>query len=465
MQKRNWNNALALISTAASILYESNFCYLDNELEEALHTMAVQLSLVSENVVYDNNLLLFYDGFGLNSRGLIQIYLSALCKYKKVIYVTVREAENNIPDVLDILKTYDSEHIFLDSSTYLGAVYDLNKIVRERHPAHLFFYSVPNDVVGTVIMNAYEGKIRRYQINLTDHAFWLGAKAVDVCIEFRNYGAGISNEYRKIPKEKLVRIPYYPMVRKTAFQGYPSDIPKGYKVVFSGGSIYKTNGGGNKYYQMVDYLLSHHEDVVFWYAGKQGSGDCTELKKILAKYPERTFWTEERTDLFQVMEHSYFYLSTYPMGGGLMTQYAAQAAKVPLSLMLNSMSRELLLNEDQLGINFSEIEEVYAEMDRLLNDEAYNREKGRRIQEAVPSQNMFDEAVKKLISGEPAGLVISYGHVDIEQFRNIQLENYKKEKMNAVIARKKNKILFRYFPKEFILGGVLKLIRELTNMK
>ena len=45
----------------------------------------------------------------------------------------------------------------------------------------------------------YAGHMKRYQVNLTDHAFWLGTYAFDYCLEFLDFGAIVSREYRHIP--------------------------------------------------------------------------------------------------------------------------------------------------------------------------------------------------------------------------------------------------------------------------
>lgn len=56
---------------------------------------------------------------------------------------------------------------------------------------------------------------------MTDHAFWLGRFAFDYCIEFRVYGYNISIQKRKIEKEKILMLPYYPVIRKEKYQGLP----------------------------------------------------------------------------------------------------------------------------------------------------------------------------------------------------------------------------------------------------
>lgn len=85
----------------------------------------------------------------------------------------------------------------------------------EFKPHDFFFYSFPNDVVGVTSLNIFEGKVTRYQINLTDHAFWLGARCIDKCIEFRDYGANVSVKYRGISKNIIVKLPFIQLLIKT----------------------------------------------------------------------------------------------------------------------------------------------------------------------------------------------------------------------------------------------------------
>lgn len=68
------------------------------------------------------------------------------------------------------------------------------------------------------------------------------------------------------------------------------------KRLFSGGALYKTFGGENKYYDIIDNILKKYKEVVFWYAG---SGDDSKLKELMKKYPGRIFHTLERNDLFK----------------------------------------------------------------------------------------------------------------------------------------------------------------------
>ena len=126
------------------------------------------------------------------------------------------------------------------------------------------------------LLNLVNNNVIRYQINLTDHAFWLGADSIDKCIEFRDYGATISKKYRRIPIESIVKIPFYPIVNiDMKFQGFPFKKKDYQKVFFSGGALYKTFGDDNRFYRIVSNILNQYNDLIFWYAG---SGDDSELK-------------------------------------------------------------------------------------------------------------------------------------------------------------------------------------------
>jgi hypothetical protein len=426
IQNKEWEKALRIIITASALLYKTNIYYKDEDLERAISIISAEMNLVKNTDSWEANPenVIFYDGFGFDQRGLIQIYLRALCPIKKVIYITLPQYKDRIPNVLNLLEQYGGEVYFLELPTYEVGVVRLNEIVQKVKPMHFFFYSYPTDVVGTTVMAAYKELMKRYLINLTDHAFWLGENMIDVCIEFRNIGAQISDIYRGIPKDKMIMIPYYPIVdEKEEFLGFPFEVKQNQKVIFSGGSLYKTLGDDNKYYKMVSGILEKYPDVIFWYAG---IGDRRQMDKIIERYPGRAFITEERSDLFQVLKHCYFYLSTYPMPGGLMFQYAVRAGKVPVTLKYDDLIDGALLNQSELNIEFDTLEEVYNEIDRLFRDEDYNASKGESLKDAVISEGTFNEEIAKLLNGEAGSFPIHYGYIDVSHFQKFYMESITK---------------------------------------
>lgn len=437
ISNQKYNAALSLISLSADLLYTSNIYYMDEELEDDL--IEISQSLIPRNQVRENDkrdAVIFYDGFGLNNRGLALIYLRALCPKKKVFYITYEHAKDNIPDIVEIVDSYNGKCFYISEGRKTDQIADLFSLVKDIQPSQFFFYSLPSDVVGTSLLYAMDGCFHRYQINLTDHAFWLGAKAFDTCIEFRDLGANISRQYRGIQKEKLCMIPYYPQIDYEAeFQGFPFPVEADQKVVFSGGNFYKTVGEGNLYYQMVDYLLSNHPDVIFWYAGSGHADDRKMLDKILGQYPKRAFLTPERKDLYQILQRCCFYLSTYPLVGGLMFQYAAKANKVPLTLYHDEHSKGCLIDEDKLEIWFDSIDELEAEMDRLLTDEPYRRSKESVLSDHVITEDAFAEGVSRLIGQEEMNFPIEWYDIETPRFHKLYLENLSSKTVNALISR------------------------------
>ncbi len=398
IERRNYDMALNLISAAAEILYKTNIRYVDADLEDMLRKIGILLELDKpENGKICNDTILFWDGFGLNDRGLVQIYLKALCKIKKVVYVTYEDRKDHLPDVQDILDQYKAEKRYVkrNGKSVTDMIRQLNDVVVAEGPAYFFFYSVPEDVVATPLLYVYEGVLKRYQINLTDHAYWLGAGCCDTCINFRPYGAKVSKQYRNVSERRNVVIPFYPIIRQDKkFQGFPFEVNPGQKVMFSGGALYKTISEDNRYYKMVDHILNMCQNVIFWYAG---SGDDTELKKILSKYPGRAFYTEERSDLFQVLDHCAVYLSTYPMCGGLMFQYAAMAGKVPVTLKHGNISDGFLIDQEKIGIEFDTEEELYKEIELLLSDDDYAARRSELMRKSVISPEVFEGEVKNFL--------------------------------------------------------------------
>lgn len=467
MGKKNYDNVLSLVTVASYILYQCNIEYIDKDLEQTVKAVATELQLdILGNDALKEEVVLFWDGFGFNERGLCQIYLRALTKHKKVVYVTYNDRANSIPDIHKILEENNGECLYINRNQKnpLAMINELNSYLKDYSPKHMFFYSWPEDVVATPLLYAYENKLTRYQINLTDHAFWLGAGCFDKYINFREYGARITDEYREVPRDKNVVIPFYPIIDyEKEFQGYPFELNDNQKVIFSGGALYKTLGEGNKYYSMVEHILEKHEDVIFWYAGY---GNDTELKKVINKYPNRVYFTKERSDLYQVLQHCHIYFSTYPLCGGLMFQYAAMAGKVPVTLKYGNVSDDFLINQKKIDIEFDNVESLYAEVDKLLTDEEYYENRSQLMKKSVISEEVFNEEVGKLVSGNISEkFQPEYGHIDTVEFRQIYLDNMTYAEMTSMLFRKHMiKTALKYYPFEFI-RGTMRTIRKKIKKK
>lgn len=458
-EKSKFNKALSAISVCANLLYISNQYYYDDDLENYIIKISQKLfSQKAEIQAADS--IIFYDGFGFNNRGLAQIYLKALSKIGKVIYVTNEIHKNEIPDIEKIV-LQTGKIVYLNKGSYIKNIYSLNNLVEEIRPKHFFMYTKPNDVVAPVVLYRYKDILSRFQINLTDHAFWLGVNSFDCCLEFRNYGAMVTLNERKVDSNKIKILPFYPSINdETEFKGYPFKFnEKKQKLIFSGGALYKTFGGDNKYYKIVNYLLENYPDVVFWYAG---SGNISEISKIVKKFPDRAFLTEERADLFQVLKRCYFYLDTYPVHGGLMIQYAAMAGKIPLTLKSDDYIDDLLINQSELNCEIDSYEEICNRIDYLMNNPGFVEDISGKMRSAVITPEVFETQLKNIIEFGRSDYKMTDREYDTISFRKAYLDRLKYSDICCCIAQKDFlKHGLKVFPIKTFIGCMVKIFNKI----
>lgn len=447
--------ALQLLQMCGSVLYHTNQQYADDELENYLKLISKkEFGDAEDTIKVNKNRVLFFDGFGLNSRGLAQIYLKALCKYKEVIYVVDENRSDSLPDVKRIIEDNNSQIVFLnENENLLEKSRQLKGVIDKYKPEHLMLYTTPSDVMAMIVFIHYCGTVKRYLINLTDHAFWLGKSAFDLCIEFRDYGASISHQCRGIEKEKIVKLPFYPIIdTECEFLGYPFPYDEENQIIiFSGGSVYKTISKDNLYYRMVEHLVKSYEKIIFWYAGDKC---CKKMKALIKKYPNRIFFTSERPDLYQVLRHSMLYLNTYPLGGGLMMQYAVNAGTVPLSLIYDDSMRGILQEGTGLQIFFDNVEDLYRETDHLITDKQYYHQQSEKLRDTIiiEPQN-FEKQLLNILERGKNDFEIKIKEIDTTKFLNMYKDNIRLPDIYRLIVSVRCTLLIKQYPIEYLLGS------------
>lgn len=461
--EKKYNKCLALINCTASIYYKINQKYYDSFLEDYLNKISLKL-IKSDVISYiaDRNTVLFYDDFGLDTRGLALIYLKALCELGyQVIYITKISAINRQPQMHECVsgKNITFEY-YIDKSSYVEQIKFLDGLILKYKPKCAFMYVNPNNVVGTCVFNKYRGKFERFYINLTDHAFWLGANSSDFFIEFRDYGAIISKEYRNINSQKLIKNPFYPLINyKIEFKGFPFKTGKN-KIIFSGGALYKTFGENNKYYKIVDSLLCSCCDLIFLYAGHGNSKKILDLKK---KYPKRVWLINEREDLFAILKNVDLYLSTYPITGGLMTQYAVAAKVLPLTLRNDEDSSGMLLNQNRAKIYYNSDKELIDDALKLLNDKEYMESRKLLLNNQLINEEQFTENLHLIIEEKRSKFSIDFYEINTKEFRLSYLERFSYFKnVPLSVATRNNLSLIDICPFLMFIGVVQKIIFKKT---
>lgn len=462
LKKERYEDTFTLISSCSRMMYEWNQEYTSDLLEKAIESSS-HLICNWKQEKFKEDVIVVYDAFGLDNRGLMQIYLNALCKIKRTVYITYSENENRIPKIKEILKKNNAEIEYINSNfNYTKQIQQFWKILNTYKAKAAFLYTTPWDVVGISVFNHLENLCDRYQINLTDHAFWLGVNAFDKCIEFRDYGAYISNSFRKIPKEKIVKIPFYPQINEEIeFEGYPfKDESK--KVMFSGGAIYKTVGDNGKFYSMVRNILKQNDNVVFWYASND---TVDELDNLLKDFPHRVYHTKERKDLYQIYQHCDIFLNTYPITGGLMLQYSAITGVVPFTLKYDDEATGLISNEVEKFFLYDTEEELCAAVKKALTDKDFYGQIKQKLRNAVITPDEFENRLKQLVNNNLLGNEIDYKCVDVEQYRLNYLKRNSYWTYVLGFISKKDIRNIRYFPLEIVNGLVYKIIKKLQKRR
>lgn len=459
-KKNKFENALCLMSSMAKVQYLYNQTYKDDYLEEMLNKISIKMKYDIKHKKEDRTVL-FYDGFGIDQRGLVQVYLKALVSQGyRVIYVTMAMTNELQPRVISVIKNKSSIICHYSGQNFIDKVKWLDEIF-EQHPfSTAFLYTTPWDVSGIIAFDHLKNKCQRYQINLTDHAFWLGVNAFDFSIEFRNYGAAISRDFRKISEDKLLFLPYYPIIDNSfEFQGFPFN-EKGKKIIFSGGAIYKTFDKANTFFIMVEKILQQNPNTIFLFASDQINN---LLQNLITKYPQRVYWIEERKDLIKVLEHSYLYLNTYPISGALMLQYAAMAGCIPVTLRRpwDDDACGILRDEGKLGEIFDDLDSVLHEINRLIVDKKYYREKKLLLKNQVIPEKEFQKRLNNAITNPSMEKMSCIKKVNTKKYIESYKENLSRQQIVDAVINNRLKRNIIFFPDLFFEKIIYKLKKNL----
>lgn len=445
-EQKDYEKAVCCAKFLCSFYYEFDYKYADTQME--FYARECALACVGDIRLKNTNKrkAVFYDRFALYSRGLANIYVKALLAlgYEVVWCLFEAGAETD-----EILRRYGNKtnltFALIPRLSVIERMHALKEIILKAQAYHFFIYTLPSDVEGIGVFDVLGGDVMRYLINLTDHTFWLGRNALDRCIEFRNFGANLSVKYRKIREEQIVVLPYYPDQRdQEAYQGLP--FSESEKFVFSGGSAYKIDGS-DKFEQMVSSLLDRHPDLKFLFATRDKS---EKLDTLASRYRNRFFVIQERTDLGELLQRAEFFLSTYPIPGFLMIQYALMNQCVPLCLADKNNGctnpATYLLHPEQIDFVFYEADSLLEMADRLLAGHGPKKE---WYEDFVISEKNFERNLGALMKGEDTDYHFYKENVDVSIFHSYYANRLTEENFREVVRQSNNKWLAEKYPEIF----------------
>lgn len=462
--KGNYQKTLTDISVAATIAYKSCFIYKDDDLETLLSDISLALLPPQTKKNDYSKRYVFLDSFGTPNKGLTQQYLRGLISLNvEFLYVSLNVLESREPVYNEVRNSAKGELFLVKKVSKLDQIQLVYDQILRFEPTAIFSHISPWDVVATTVLYAFPHSIK-YNINLTDHAFWLGAGCFNYNFEFRNYGCTVSLEKRGFSKSQLLLNPYYPIVDLSIFQGLPDSI-KGKVVLFSGGSYYKIYGEDFIFPKMMRKILEDNPDAVLLFAG---NGDEAPLKRFLCQnnLESRFLLLGHRKDINEVFAHSDIYLGTYPLAGGLMTQYAAYNSK-PIVAYANKSTtnriEDLIItnNDANIQLTYTNLDDYYAEVEHLIKDSSYRQQRGQVLKDALTSKKSFDSQLEECVmhkKGKPFSIL----PIDYDERVNwyLSLLNISIWELGFLLIRHyKLKSLF-YSPK-IVIGALPRLFSKL----
>lgn len=396
--KQNYSDCINLIKSAAEYQFNINIILSEKRLDDLIIKLSDNRQVYSEEFEPIENHVILYDSFALDNRGLTQQYLDALCysgKYKILLLHNTCFGDDS-QNIEKYCHDNNIELKELGNGSYEEREKKLLDIILSFRPGKVFYHLYPSDVLPLATFYAFKS-ITSYQINLTDHAFWLGADLIDYCFEFRNWGATLSNNRRNIKRGKLLLLPYYPWQENIPFQGFPNEVA-GKIILFAGGSLYKIEGGNGLFYTIIKRILIDNPNVIFLYAG---DGDRTSINKFIDEnqFEDRVLLLGNRTDINEVVKHIDIYINTYPMIGGLMSQFAAINAK-PILTFKDKQVEDVVCIKHPHSIAIDGLDDLLTEANKLIRDNEYRKQMGELMKSLIIDQGDFRRQFYHIMQNE-----------------------------------------------------------------
>lgn len=467
VERKLYVKALHYIETSAMWAYNFNFIYTDKAVEDAIkHIANVKLSSVKLIKPHAKRFVVI-DSFALDNRGLTQQYIRAMMVNDvEILFLLTSGSTTHSTETLRELANYSKAKVYVchKEATRFEKCSELLKQIAAFQPSKLFLHLTPWDTVALMVTHRVRG-VEKFNINLTDHAYWMGASFIDYNLEFRSYGMTESFEMRGLKQEQLLELPYYPIQSKwTEFQDFP-ELPPNCVKIFTGGALYKILGEDDIFFKLMDAILDVSPKAMILVAGFNRNG-VFDIKRAGMKHADRVVEIGVRKDIDAVFQNIDIYLGTYPMSGGLMSQFAATHAKPILSYAFEG---DVMNKVSQIVCHYEEVLETYSSFDklqnyalRLINDAAYRQAEGMKLKAAMIDEARFNEEFMHVVTTHQNSFHWSLTQNINYEFmfeRYVDLENTMPSAMRQLVYNLKLQA-FTLFP-QYACGTFLILLRAM----
>jgi hypothetical protein len=455
IERGHYISALRDFNIAGWWAYDFNFTYYDDDMEQFVRELSEKFITPVHIDSIDNKYALIVKTC-LDNRGLQQQYFRALTVNQAEVLFIIVDSIDNCPETVKEIRSY-SKASFLVLGDLENDILKAKKIVKtlvDYKPSKILIHSMPGDAATFMACHAIIG-VEKFNINLTDHAYWPGSSFIDYNIEFRSYGMTVSEERRGFKQDQELMMPYYPITSKyTSFMGF-NNIPKDKIKIFTGGSFYKMFGENFAFFRLMDKILGGTVNTIILIAG---NGDIYEMNEILSSMvnKDRVYLIGDRRDINAVFDNIDIYLGTYPMPGGLMTQFACLHGKPVLALgsrkMPNSKIEGLCNHFSNAVKTFYDIDELVNYAKKLVMNKSLRTEVGNKEKEAMITPEKFSKEFWHLINTKENHWHWQKEIIDYNYFAQMYLDmenNYGHSHLKDLMRSLKFRF-FMLFPKYWI---------------
>ena len=396
-----YQKCIHYVKVASRVLYAYNWRLADERLESILKDASTQIKKIMP--APKENVVVFFDAISIDNRGLTQQYIRAIIKNGyELCYMTNRpKGDNNNLQIIKELRNNNCIICHVPSfNTYLEKGQYIYDYIMKHKASKVFMHLRPDSVSEIVAFCALSKEIVSYQVNLTSHAFWLGSGCVDYSLEFNEYGFLTSEFIRRIPHDKLLYLPFYPISEDSTPYSEITEINDNRIVLMSGGVVYKITDSNDTFLKNVLEILLEDSNTIFLWAG---GGDLSYISNFIKKHhiEDRFYLIGNRTDINAVFDRIDIYINTYPVGGGLMCQLAALHKKPILSFSefgnVTSEAEQTICQLKKVSLTCYKKDELLKEANKLINDCEYRKQRGEMISSCVVDKDLFDTMFKTLV--------------------------------------------------------------------
>lgn len=432
-ERGEFQRALQCVEVAAQVASFYNHFYANKELDKICAQIARRCNEINISPCLNSKRRVVYiDSNCLDNHGLTQQYLRALIDNEyDILFIRISTIDEHNACIMADLYNYEKAEIliFQQELDAIDKFSTIMKRIQEFSPNVAFFHLTPWDSVAIMVASKI-ANLKKYYINAIDHTYWLGASFMDRIIEFRDYGKMVSCAYRDFKDEQCYKIPYYPIINNAIqFQGLPH-ILKEQVTIFSGGQSYKMLSKDDKFFKVVDRLLDENKNAILVLI-PLGFREKINSHVNKCKNKERIVVLEYRKDIAEIFKHIDIYLNTMPVGGGLMTQYAAMNNRPILSYVDKWNTRGnisgFFMDEEKGPKSYQNIESFFAYAHELCANADFRIKEGKEAFRYLTTREQFALDVKDVLDNEinPHKFHdVQYGQKEYEHLFRYVEDNY-----------------------------------------